>query len=214
MATAFYLLGAALVLLALAISFFGMRNESFPTNAQLRIGVGFVALVVLATAFLAVETSSDEAQKREDEQNLEASSEAEQEVTTDDNATGVPSDPGEEAAPGPRDETDEQTEPSGTDPAGKGDPAAGAKVFIAQGCGGCHSLQDASTTGQIGPNLDEALVDKDTGFIQTSIVDPGAEVEEGFSDGIMPTDYVDSIPPQDLANLIAYLSSVTSGAAK
>ena len=214
MATTFYLLGAALVLLALAISFFGMRNESFPTNAQLRIGVGFVAVVVIATAFLAVETSSDEAQKREDEQNLEASSEAEQEATTDSNATGVPSDSGEPAAPGPRDETGNQAAPPGPPATGKGDPAAGKQVFVDQGCGGCHSLQDASTTGQIGPNLDEALVDKDPGFIQTSIVDPGAEVEEGFSDGIMPVDYADSIPPQDLANLIAYLSSVTSGAAK
>ena len=37
-----------------------------------------------------------------------------------------------------------------------------------------------------GPNLDEALVDEDADFIRTSIVDPGAEVAEGFGDGIMP----------------------------
>jgi mono/diheme cytochrome c family protein len=32
--------------------------------------------------------------------------------------------------------------------------AAGAKVFTSAGCGGCHTLKAASSSGQAGPNLD------------------------------------------------------------
>ena len=34
--------------------------------------------------------------------------------------------------------------------------AAGAKVFASAGCGSCHTLAAANTSGQVGPNLDEA----------------------------------------------------------
>jgi mono/diheme cytochrome c family protein len=36
-----------------------------------------------------------------------------------------------------------------------GDPEAGKAVFTAN-CGGCHTLEDAGTNGQVGPNLDQA----------------------------------------------------------
>jgi mono/diheme cytochrome c family protein len=38
----------------------------------------------------------------------------------------------------------------------KGDAAAGKSVFASQGCGSCHTLKDAGSTGTIGPNLDDA----------------------------------------------------------
>ena len=57
---------------------------------------------------------------------------------------------GEETAPAP------QTV-QGTLPQEKaGDPAAGKKVFSSAGCGACHTLQDAGTKGNVGPNLDDA----------------------------------------------------------
>ena len=34
--------------------------------------------------------------------------------------------------------------------------AAGKAVFASTGCGGCHTLADAGTTGNVGPNLDGA----------------------------------------------------------
>jgi mono/diheme cytochrome c family protein len=47
-----------------------------------------------------------------------------------------------------------------TGPAGgtkPGDPVAGKAVFIGPaGCGSCHTLADAGTTGTVGPNLDDA----------------------------------------------------------
>jgi mono/diheme cytochrome c family protein len=33
--------------------------------------------------------------------------------------------------------------------------AAGKEVFASAGCGGCHTLKDAGSTGNVGPNLDQ-----------------------------------------------------------
>jgi mono/diheme cytochrome c family protein len=210
METFFYVIGGVLVLLALGISFFGMRSERFPSDALLRVGILVVALVVAGTAYGAVKLSQDEAQHREDEQNREAASEVETIAKSDTEATGEP-DVGGEQAPGNRQEND--TEPAGgggTADLASGDPKAGAQVFESQGCSSCHSLQAAGATGTIGPNLDAELADKDPEFIETSIVDPSAFVEKGFEDGIMPSDYEDVLTPDDLANLVAFLSDSTS----
>jgi mono/diheme cytochrome c family protein len=39
---------------------------------------------------------------------------------------------------------------------GNGDAAAGKVVFTTAGCSACHSLQDAGSTGHVGPILDAA----------------------------------------------------------
>ena len=41
----------------------------------------------------------------------------------------------------------------------KGDAAAGEKVFASAGCGGCHTLEAAGSSGNVGPNLDDAKPD-------------------------------------------------------
>ncbi len=40
--------------------------------------------------------------------------------------------------------------------AGTGDRANGKELFV-KNCGSCHTLADAGTKGQIGPNLDDAF---------------------------------------------------------
>jgi mono/diheme cytochrome c family protein len=211
METYFYVIGGALVLIALAISFIGMRSESFPSDNVMRLGVLFVAAVVIATAYGAVQSSQDEQQKREDEQNQEASSQSEAIAQSDTEASGVP-DTGGSQAPGERQQSDTSSASSGTTttPIGSGDPQAGAQVFDEQSCGSCHSLKAANSTGEVGPNLDEALVDKDTKFIETSIVDPSAYIQPGFQDNIMPSDFGTVLSPEDLANLVTFLSQSTS----
>ena len=42
-----------------------------------------------------------------------------------------------------------------TSTSAQGDPAAGKTVFASSGCGGCHTLKDAGSTGTVGPNLDQ-----------------------------------------------------------
>jgi mono/diheme cytochrome c family protein len=49
----------------------------------------------------------------------------------------------------------EATTDTGT--TGEGDPVAGKEIFVGVGgCGSCHTLADAGTSGSIGPNLDDA----------------------------------------------------------
>ena len=52
------------------------------------------------------------------------------------------------AAPAP------STTTSTTTSGGSSPTAAGKQVFVSAGCGGCHTLKDAGTTGTTGPNLD------------------------------------------------------------
>ncbi len=92
---------------------------------------------------------------------------------------------------------------------GGGGAPDGKTVFTDAGCGSCHALADAGTAGGVGPSLDDELPDKDEAFIEESIVDPSAEVTEGFSDGLMPPNYGDTLQPAELDALVKYLAEVT-----
>jgi mono/diheme cytochrome c family protein len=100
-----------------------------------------------------------------------------------------------------------QTETGGPE----GDPAVGKQVFTSAGCTSCHTLSAAGSTAQTGPNLDEVLQDKDAAFIRESIVNPDAEVAEGFSQDLMPENYGEQLSDEELANLVAFLVQSTSG---
>jgi mono/diheme cytochrome c family protein len=105
--------------------------------------------------------------------------------------------------------TETQTETAGTTTAEEpsGSAGAGRAVFADQGCGTCHTFGPAGSSGTVGPNLDEVLAGKDAAFIRQSIVDPNAEIASGFSGGVMPQNYGDQLSPQQLDDLVAYLSS-------
>ena len=70
----------------------------------------------------------------------------------------------------------------------------GAAIFTSSGCGGCHTLKAAGSTGNVGPNLDTAIAadakaDHNmplAAFVQESIANPSAYIAKNFSDGIMP----------------------------
>src|SRR4051794_14647679 len=101
--------------------------------------------------------------------------------------------------------------PAAAPAGGGGVGAAAAKNIFTQtaGCGGCHTLSDAGTTGTTGPDLDKALKGKDKAFIKESIVNPSAEVESGYHD-VMPKNFAQTLNPQQLDGLVNYLSQVTS----
>jgi len=98
--------------------------------------------------------------------------------------------------------------PAGANPAQVA--AAGKKLFTDNGCSGCHTLKDAGSTAQVGPDLDKALKGKDNAFILESIVNPNAEIAPGFQKGIMPTNFGQALSKSDQQALVAYLKEVTS----
>lgn len=51
-------------------------------------------------------------------------------------------------------EDEEEEEHAETAQVAEGNPEAGADVFASAGCGGCHTLEAAGTSGTIGPDLD------------------------------------------------------------
>jgi mono/diheme cytochrome c family protein len=65
------------------------------------------------------------------------------------------------AACGGDDDDDEGGEAAATETQAGGGEADGAAVFVSAGCGGCHTLAAANSSGQTGPNLDDVMPSQD-----------------------------------------------------
>src|SRR4051794_24007233 len=87
---------------------------------------------------------------------------------------------------------------------GGGAAPDGKQLFTSNGCSGCHTLKDAGANGTVGPDLDKALVGKTPDFIKQSIVDPGAEIENGYTN-IMPPGFGDKLGAVGVDALVKYL---------
>ena len=92
-----------------------------------------------------------------------------------------------------------------------GDAKAGAKLFAAQGCGGCHTFTPAGSNKTIGPDLDKladyankAGASSTADFARESIQNPGAYIEKGYQP-IMP-DFGKTLTPKQISDLVAYLT--------
>ena len=88
----------------------------------------------------------------------------------------------------------------------------GSETFAQAGCGGCHALAKAGTDAQIGPPLDDlAAAAEEAGmpvadFVRQSIVDPDAVITPDYQPGVMPKDFGESLSPDELDALVAYVS--------
>ena len=93
---------------------------------------------------------------------------------------------------------------------------AGKKVFLgAGGCGACHTLKDAGTTGTVGPKLDNVAADALkagkgplAAYVKQSIEDPNAYIVPGFPNGVMPPDFKQTLTAKQIADLVAYILAV------
>jgi cbb3-type cytochrome c oxidase subunit III len=90
-------------------------------------------------------------------------------------------------------------------------PVFSAPEFFATNCGGCHTLAAAGTTGTTGPDLTSALTGQSTAEISQSITDPNAKITPGFPAGVMPQNFGQTLTPQQLRQLVAYLQQSTGG---
>ena len=82
---------------------------------------------------------------------------------------------------------------------------AGEAVAGSNGCIACHSVDGSVLAGPSWLGLGDR-VDED--YILTSIINPNAVIADGFTEGIMPATYADSISTEDLDALVAYLASL------
>jgi cytochrome c551/c552 len=111
------------------------------------------------------------------------------------------------------------TTSSGGGGGGGGDAAAGKAVFAANGCASCHTFKPANATGTVGPDLDkapaaDAKADNNmelADFIKESIEDPDAYIAKGYTKGIMPTTFDESLSGKQMNDLVAFIVSGSSG---
>ena len=82
--------------------------------------------------------------------------------------------------------------------------AAGRLVFAEMGCGSCHRLAAAGSSGPIGPSLDDALPRHTRASLLAKIRDPG-------TGSVMPGDFARRMSPAQLQALVAFLLAARAG---
>jgi mono/diheme cytochrome c family protein len=184
--TAFYVLGIALVVIALALSAVGLRQERFPASGSLAgLVVGaFVVLVVATGAFAWIHAADHQREYAPELAEEREARAAEQAALQRDEVTAQVGEPAEQVEP--------------------------AQVFDAAGCSGCHTLEAAGSTATVGPDLDETLPERAPAYIEESIVDPNADVTPGFEPGVMPDNYEETLTPEEIEALVEFLRQSTS----
>jgi cytochrome c oxidase subunit II len=103
-----------------------------------------------------------------------------------------------------------------------GGASAGKAVFTGSaGCSGCHTLAAAGASGTVGPNLDVRLrtdcssaASKKvrgatlTQCIHTAILHPYAFIPSGYTKGVMPATFAQTLTGAQVQSLVSYLASV------
>jgi mono/diheme cytochrome c family protein len=105
-----------------------------------------------------------------------------------------------ETQSGPAETQSAPTETSGGTSTGgetQGDPANGEKIFASAGCGGCHTLSAAGSSGTVGPNLDDLKPPYDK--VVSQVTNGG---------GAMPA-FKDKLSPEEIQDVAAYVVAST-----
>ena len=193
------LAGLFIVFALLASFYFPRRDPDFPGN---RLG-----LFILVAAVLFVGTMAGVVYFAKEEEHAEAAETHGGETSgepavTETETTGTET---ETTEPAETTETTDTTETETTGETGgdvgnaEGDPAAGEEVYASAGCGGCHTLEAADSSGNVGPNLDESKPSHEL------VVD---RVTNGK--GAMPS-FKDQLSEQQIQDVAAFVVESTQG---
>jgi mono/diheme cytochrome c family protein len=79
------------------------------------------------------------------------------------------------------------------------------EIFTHFTCNACHKVEGAG--GELGPDLSHIGGQRDVAYIRRSILDPNAEIAEGFVP-MMPPIYGDQLYAQELETLVSYLAGL------
>ena len=93
-------------------------------------------------------------------------------------------------------------------PASTASTHPGAALLTAQGCVACHDV--TGTSRRVGPPLTNVGERLSAAEIRQSIVDPNAVIAEGFQAGLMLTVFAEKLAPEELDQLVGYLSGEVS----
>ena len=96
------------------------------------------------------------------------------------------------------DDAEEEIQPAETVAALPTGQEAGLAVWARMGCGGCHRLSAARSSGQIGPSLDRALASHTPESLRAKIVDPTRTT-------VMPNDFGKRLSDAELDALVSFL---------
>jgi mono/diheme cytochrome c family protein len=91
--------------------------------------------------------------------------------------------------------------------------ANAGKTLFSQNCGGCHALADAGTTGNVGPNLDDAFraarTEEGGSFQESTIFDVTLDQMKLAASPMPRFDTgPQKLPEDELRNIAAYVASV------
>jgi mono/diheme cytochrome c family protein len=123
------------------------------------------------------------------------------------------------AAPMPTPTPATEVTPTPTPPPANGvnDPVARGQMLVQnQGCVACHSTDGTTLVGPTWQGVyghevtlaDGTTVVADEEYLRESIVDPNAQIVEGFFPGIMPGNYRDMLSDEDIDAIIAYIRTL------
>ena len=86
-------------------------------------------------------------------------------------------------------------------------PATTADVAIEKyGCSACHDLEGSEA--DVGPDLGGIGARMDRVELRSAIIEPNAEIAEGFEADMMPKDYADQMWVSELELLVDYLAAL------
>jgi mono/diheme cytochrome c family protein len=102
-------------------------------------------------------------------------------------------------------------------PAAVGDAAAGEALYAqtligsTAGCATCHSLEEGvqivgPSHAGVGARAGDYVAGQSAEvYLRTSILEPNADIVEGFTEGVMPLTYADELSDTQVDDIVAYL---------
>ena len=83
--------------------------------------------------------------------------------------------------------------------------ARGKDLASLNGCVACHTTNGVNMTGPSWKGLNGTRTAE---YIRQSIVDPNADIVAGFTADVMPQTFADTLSPDDIDALVAYILSL------
>jgi len=79
-------------------------------------------------------------------------------------------------------------------------------AFVQFACIACHIFEESG--GQVGPNLSTIGAKRDREYLRRAILEPNADISEGFLPNLMPRTYAEQMYASELEMIVDYLAGL------